>query len=171
MHHHRVGVGTIPRLGRKEWPIAESAIVPLVVLLGHHLGLYGGEFAACVVQAWGVAAARATQASWLFALINGVVDAGFGVVIVVWLTRCTKRWQFAPSPCVARTPTGVADFLFAARAERSCRRWTSNGRAALDRRFERTIRQDAEWLGLRFDLGAGGGGGRVRQSERMPLYR
>jgi hypothetical protein len=90
-HQGRVGMDTVRRLGRKEWPIAEAAVVPLVVLLGHHLGLYGGEFAldlalaACVLQlfGWGVAAARATQASWPFALLNGGVDAGFGVVIVV----------------------------------------------------------------------------------------
>lgn len=90
-HRGRVGLGTVRRLGRKEWPIAEAAAVPLIVLLAHHLGLYGGESAldlalvACVVQlfGWGVAAARATAASWPFALLNGGVDAGFGVVIVV----------------------------------------------------------------------------------------
>ncbi len=40
------------------------------------------------------------------------------------------------------------------------------------RRHERTIRQDAEWLGLRFDEGPDEGGpyGPYRQSERMPLY-
>ena len=41
-----------------------------------------------------------------------------------------------------------------------------------NRRYERTIRQDAEWLGLRFDEGPDEGGpfGPYRQSERMPLY-
>jgi hypothetical protein len=90
-HQGRVGLDTVRRIGRKEWPIAEAAAVPLVVLLGHHLGLYGGDAAldlataACVVQlfGWGIAAARATAASWPVALLNGVVDAAFGVVIVV----------------------------------------------------------------------------------------
>jgi hypothetical protein len=90
-HQGRVGLDTVRRIGREEWPIAEAAAVPLLVLLGHHLGLYDGEraldlaTAACVLQlfGWGIAAARATAASWPFALLNGVVDAAFGVVIVV----------------------------------------------------------------------------------------
>lgn len=90
-HQGRVGFGTVRRLGRREWPIAEAAMVPLAVLLGAHIGLYGEDVAmelataACILQlfGWGVAAARATAASWLFALVNGVVDAAFGVVIVV----------------------------------------------------------------------------------------
>jgi hypothetical protein len=90
-HQGRVGLDTVRRLGRKEWPIAEAAAVPLAVLFAYHLGLYSGDaaldlaVAACVVQlfGWGVAAARATAASWPFALLNGVVDAAFGVVIVV----------------------------------------------------------------------------------------
>jgi glutamyl-tRNA synthetase len=41
-----------------------------------------------------------------------------------------------------------------------------------ERRFERSVHQDAEWLGLRFDEGPGIGGasGPYRQSERGELY-
>ena len=65
--------------------------------------------------------------------------------------------------------TGVANFLFARRAGGSfVLRIDDTDAARSDRRFERTIRQDAEWLGLRFDEGPEEGGpyGPYRQSER-----
>ena len=86
--------------------------------------------------------------------------------------------RFAPSPTGAlhlgSALTGVANFLFARRAGGSVvLRIDDTDATRSDRRFERTIRQDAEWLGLRFDEGPEEGGpyGPYRQSERMPLYR
>jgi glutamyl/glutaminyl-tRNA synthetase len=70
--------------------------------------------------------------------------------------------------------TGVANFLFARRVGGSVvLRMDDTDATRSDRRYERTIRQDAEWLGLRFDEGPEEGGpyGPYRQSERMPLYR
>ncbi len=86
------------------------------------------------------------------------------------------RVRFAPSPTGAlhlgSALTGVANFLFARHAGGSVvLRIDDTDAARSDRRFERGIRQDAEWLGLRFDEGPEEGGpyGPYRQSERMPL--
>ncbi len=88
------------------------------------------------------------------------------------------RVRFAPSPTGAlhlgSALTGVANFLFARRVGGSVvLRMDDTDAQRSDRRYERTIRQDAEWLGLRFDEGPDEGGpfGPYRQSERMPLYR
>jgi nondiscriminating glutamyl-tRNA synthetase len=88
------------------------------------------------------------------------------------------RVRFAPSPTGAlhlgSALTGVANFLFARHAGGSIvLRIDDTDATRSDRRFERGIRQDAEWLGLRFDEGPEEGGpyGPYRQSERMPLYR
>jgi glutamyl/glutaminyl-tRNA synthetase len=88
------------------------------------------------------------------------------------------RVRFAPSPTGAlhlgSALTAVANFLFARRAGGDfVLRVDDTDPERSNRRYERTIRQDAEWLGLRFDEGPDEGGpyGPYRQSERMPLYR
>jgi glutamyl/glutaminyl-tRNA synthetase len=88
------------------------------------------------------------------------------------------RVRFAPSPTGAlhlgTALTGVANFLFARRAGGEfVLRVDDTDPERSNRRYERTIRQDAEWLGLRFDEGPDEGGpyGPYRQSERMPIYR
>jgi glutamyl/glutaminyl-tRNA synthetase len=87
------------------------------------------------------------------------------------------RVRFAPSPTGAlhlgSALTAVANFLFARRAGGEfVLRVDDTDPERSNRRYERTIRQDAEWLGLRFDEGPDEGGpfGPYRQSERMPLY-
>jgi glutamyl-tRNA synthetase len=87
------------------------------------------------------------------------------------------RVRFAPSPTGAlhlgSALTGVANFLFARRAGGEfVLRVDDTDPERSNRRYERTIRQDAEWLGLRFDEGPDEGGpyGPYRQSERMPIY-
>jgi glutamyl-tRNA synthetase len=88
------------------------------------------------------------------------------------------RVRFAPSPTGAlhlgTALTGVANFLFARRAGGEfVLRVDDTDPERSNRRYERTIRQDAEWLGLRFDEGPDEGGpyGPYRQSERQPIYR
>jgi glutamyl/glutaminyl-tRNA synthetase len=88
------------------------------------------------------------------------------------------RVRFAPSPTGAlhlgSALTAVANFLFARRAGGEfVLRVDDTDPERSNRRYERTIRHDAEWLGLRFDEGPDEGGpyGPYRQSERMPLYR
>ena len=87
------------------------------------------------------------------------------------------RVRFAPSPTGAlhlgSALTAVANFLFARRAGGEfVLRVDDTDPERSNRRYERTIRQDAEWLGLRFDEGPDEGGpfGPYRQSERMPIY-
>ena len=87
------------------------------------------------------------------------------------------RVRFAPSPTGAlhlgSALTAVANFLFARRAGGEfVLRVDDTDAERSNRRYERTIRQDAEWLGLRFDEGPDEGGpfGPYRQSERLPLY-
>ena len=87
------------------------------------------------------------------------------------------RVRFAPSPTGAlhlgSALTAIANFLFARRAGGEfVLRVDDTDPERSNRRYERTIRQDAEWLGLRFDEGPDEGGpfGPYRQSERMPLY-
>ncbi len=88
------------------------------------------------------------------------------------------RVRFAPSPTGAlhlgSALSAVANFLFARRAGGSVVLRIDDTDAQRSRRHhERVIRQDAEWLGLRFDEGPTEGGpfGPYRQSERQPLYR
>ncbi len=88
------------------------------------------------------------------------------------------RVRFAPSPTGAlhlgSALAAVANFLFARRAGGSVVLRIDDTDPARSRRaLESVIRQDAEWLGLRFDEGPTDGGpyGPYRQSERMPLYR
>ncbi len=88
------------------------------------------------------------------------------------------RVRFAPSPTgtlhLGTALTGVANFLFARRAGGEfVLRVDDTDPERSNRRYERTIRQDAEWLGLRFDEGPDEGGpyGPYRQSERMPIYQ
>jgi len=88
------------------------------------------------------------------------------------------RVRFAPSPTGAlhlgSALSGVANFLFARNAGGEfVLRVDDTDHERSSRRYERTIRQDAEWLGLRFDEGPDEGGpyGPYRQSERMPIYR
>jgi glutamyl/glutaminyl-tRNA synthetase len=88
------------------------------------------------------------------------------------------RVRFAPSPTGAlhlgSALSGVANFLFARHAGGEfVLRVDDTDAERSNRRYERTIRQDAEWLGLRFDEGPDEGGpyGPYRQSERLPLYR
>ena len=83
------------------------------------------------------------------------------------------RVRFAPSPTGAlhlgSALTAVANFLFARRAGGEfVLRVDDTDPERSNRRYERTIRQDAEWLGLRFDEGPDKGGpfGPYRQSER-----
>ena len=69
--------------------------------------------------------------------------------------------------------TAVANYLFAHRAGGAfVLRVDDTDAARSERRFERSVSQDAEWLGLRFDEGPGigGGYGPYRQSERGELY-
>jgi glutamyl-tRNA synthetase len=69
--------------------------------------------------------------------------------------------------------TAVANYLFATRAGGAfVLRVDDTDPARSERRFERSVSQDAEWLGLRFDEGPGIGGryGPYRQSERGELY-
>jgi glutamyl-tRNA synthetase len=69
--------------------------------------------------------------------------------------------------------TAVANYLFAHRAGGAfVLRVDDTDAARSERRFERSVSQDAEWLGLRFDEGPGIGGafGPYRQSERGALY-
>jgi glutamyl-tRNA synthetase len=69
--------------------------------------------------------------------------------------------------------TAVANYLFASRAEGAfVLRVDDTDAARSERRYERSVHQDAEWLGLRFDEGPGIGGsyGPYRQSERGALY-
>ena len=69
--------------------------------------------------------------------------------------------------------TAVANYLFAHRAGGVfVLRVDDTDAARSERRFERSVSQDAEWLGLRFDEGPGIGGsyGPYRQSERGALY-
>ena len=87
------------------------------------------------------------------------------------------RVRFAPSPTGAlhlgSALTAVANCLFARRAGGEfVLRVDDTDPERSNRRYERTIRQDAEWLGLRFDEGPDEGGpyGPYRQSERMPIY-
>lgn len=87
------------------------------------------------------------------------------------------RVRFAPSPTGAlhlgSALSGVANFLFARHAGGEfVLRVDDTDAERSNRRYERTIRQDAEWLGLRFDEGPDEGGpyGPYRQSERFPLY-
>ena len=88
------------------------------------------------------------------------------------------RVRFAPSPTgtlhLGSALAAVANFLFARRAGGSVVLRIDDTDAARSRRaLESVIRQDAEWLGLRFDEGPTDGGpyGPYRQSERQPLYR
>lgn len=87
------------------------------------------------------------------------------------------RVRFAPSPTGAlhlgSALTAVANFLFTRRAGGEfVLRVDDTDPERSNRRYERTIRHDAEWLGLRFDEGPDEGGpyGPYRQSERMPIY-
>jgi glutamyl-tRNA synthetase len=69
--------------------------------------------------------------------------------------------------------TAVANYLFATRARGAfVLRVDDTDPARSERRYERSVSQDAEWLGLRFDEGPGigGGYGPYRQSERGALY-
>jgi glutamyl-tRNA synthetase len=69
--------------------------------------------------------------------------------------------------------TAVANYLFASRAGGAfVLRVDDTDAQRSERRFERSVSQDAEWLGLRFDEGPGIGGayGPYRQSERGTLY-
>ena len=69
--------------------------------------------------------------------------------------------------------TAVANYLFAHRAGGAfILRVDDTDAARNERRYERSVSQDAEWLGLRFDEGPGIGGsyGPYRQSERGALY-
>jgi glutamyl-tRNA synthetase len=69
--------------------------------------------------------------------------------------------------------TAVANYLFAHRAGGVfVLRVDDTDAARSERRYERSVSQDAEWLGLRFDEGPGIGGsyGPYRQSERGELY-
>jgi glutamyl-tRNA synthetase len=69
--------------------------------------------------------------------------------------------------------TAVANYLFAHRAGGAfVLRVDDTDAVRSERRFERSVSQDAEWLGLRFDEGPGigGGFGPYRQSERGELY-
>jgi glutamyl-tRNA synthetase len=69
--------------------------------------------------------------------------------------------------------TAVANYLFASRAGGAfVLRVDDTDALRSERRFERSVSQDAEWLGLRFDEGPGIGGayGPYRQSERGELY-
>ena len=69
--------------------------------------------------------------------------------------------------------TAVANYLFAHRAGGAfVLRVDDTDAVRSERRFERSVSQDAEWLGLRFDEGPGIGGafGPYRQSERGALY-
>ena len=69
--------------------------------------------------------------------------------------------------------TAVANYLFAHRAGGAfVLRVDDTDAVRSERRFERSVSQDAEWLGLRFDEGPGIGGafGPYRQSERSALY-
>ena len=69
--------------------------------------------------------------------------------------------------------TAFANYLFAHRAGVVyVLRVDDTDPARSERRYERSVHQDAEWLGLRFDEGPGIGGayGPYRQSERGDLY-
>ena len=69
--------------------------------------------------------------------------------------------------------TAVANYLFAHRAGGVyVLRVDDTDPARSERRYERSVHQDAEWLGLRFDEvpGIGGAYGPYRQSERGDLY-
>jgi glutamyl-tRNA synthetase len=69
--------------------------------------------------------------------------------------------------------TAVANYLFAHRAGGAfVLRVDDTDAARSERRYERSVHQDAEWLGLRFDEGPGIAGthGPYRQSERGELY-
>jgi glutamyl-tRNA synthetase len=69
--------------------------------------------------------------------------------------------------------TAVANYLFAHRAGGAfVLRVDDTDALRSERRYERSVSQDAEWLGLRFDEGPGIGGsyGPYRQSERGVLY-
>jgi glutamyl-tRNA synthetase len=87
------------------------------------------------------------------------------------------RVRFAPSPTgtlhLGSAMTAVANYLFASRAGGAfVLRVDDTDALRSERRFERSVIQDAEWLGLRFDEGPGIGGayGPYRQSERAALY-
>src|SRR3954447_26181073 len=88
------------------------------------------------------------------------------------------RVRFAPSPTgplhLGSAMAAVANYLFARRARGVfVLRVDDTDAERSQRRFERVIQQDAEWLGLRFDEGPGIGGehGPYRQSQRQDLYR
>jgi glutamyl-tRNA synthetase len=69
--------------------------------------------------------------------------------------------------------TAVANYLFSHRAGGAfVLRVDDTDAVRSERRYERSVHQDAEWLGLRFDEGPGIGGafGPYRQSERGSLY-
>ena len=83
------------------------------------------------------------------------------------------RVRFAPSPTgplhLGSAMTAVANHLFARRAGGvMVLRIDDTDAERSERRFERVILQDAEWLGLRFDEGPeiGGTHGPYHQSER-----
>jgi glutamyl-tRNA synthetase len=87
------------------------------------------------------------------------------------------RVRFAPSPTgplhLGSAMTAVANYLFAHRAGGVfVLRVDDTDAVRSERRYERSVSQDAEWLGLRFDEGPGigGGYGPYRQSERGELY-
>ncbi len=87
------------------------------------------------------------------------------------------RVRFAPSPTgplhLGSAMTAVANYLFAHRAGGTfVLRVDDTDAVRSERRFERSVSQDAEWLGLRFDEGPGIGGsyGPYRQSERGAFY-
>ena len=88
------------------------------------------------------------------------------------------RVRFAPSPTgplhLGSAMPAVANWLFARRAGGAfVLRVDDTDAARSERRYERAIHQDAEWLGLRFDEGPdiGGAYGPYRQSERAEHYR
>src|SRR4051794_13646851 len=88
------------------------------------------------------------------------------------------RVRFAPSPTgplhLGSAIAAVANYLFARRAGGTfVLRVDATARERSHRRYERSIHQDAEWLGMLFDEGPEIGGelGPYRQSEREGIYR
>jgi hypothetical protein len=76
---------------RDEWPIVESALLPVLGLLLGVVGLVDTDtavniaIAAGVVElfAWGIAAGRKLELSTGATIVAGVVNGGLGLVIVV----------------------------------------------------------------------------------------
>jgi hypothetical protein len=85
-----ITVGGLVRNAAEDWPMVESAVVPLLALLLAQLGVWSltvgvdVALAAGVLQlvGWGMLVGLRTFARWPHALLAGLVDGALGLAIV-----------------------------------------------------------------------------------------